>query len=74
MGKTCSGVFTFFVPLLHQLVDSEKKSRWRLIQSTKRSTMFLKVKMYLYDHNHLISRTVTQAKLTKRSINKLQET
>ena len=36
--------------------------------------MFLKVKMYLYDHNHLISRTVTQAKLTKRSINKLQET
>ena len=61
--------FLRFFSFLYQFIDSKKKTRGQLIQSTNIKYKLWKSQNYLYDHYHLISRTKTYTKWTKRSIN-----
>ena len=62
--------FSQFFASLNQFIDPNKKTRWQLIQSTNVKYKLYKSQNYLHDCYHSISRTKTDAKQTKRPINK----
>ena len=61
--------FSHFFSFFHQSTDSKKKTRCNLFNKQTKYKL-CKSQIYLYDHYHLISRTKTYAKWSKRPINK----
>ena len=68
--------FLRFFSFLYQFIDSKKKTRGQLIQSTNIKYKLWKSQNYLYDHYHLISRTKTykvNQKINKYTSGKLEK-
>ena len=62
-------VNVFLFSFLHQFIDLKKKTRWQLIQSTSTNYKLCEGQNCWYDQYHLIRKTITYAKWTKRPIN-----